>query len=166
MNYSSKSKCNNTIPYSVIRKRAVDFENMSKVVNPYFQKDLGISLGFAGYKQTLNDYVNSETFDLDGLYKLIKDLALWINYMGEVLSITEFLCLKYENKKKYYLSFNIPKEMEDSFKELKDTQIAHQRLSLYLKHMEIQYKLFKGCFFNVNKTYNESLSSILYRTDI
>lgn len=162
MAYNYK-KFNNTLSSNLIRNKATDFENMSRLVKPYFD-EIGIPLGFAGYKKTLKDYVYSDNFDLDGLFKLTKDLAMWVNYMGEILALTEFLYLKCDNKKRYFESFNISEDNIKAFNELKETQIRHSRLKLYLKHMEIQFKLFKTCFYNVNKTYSESLGSYIYRS--
>ena len=84
--------------------------------------------------------------------------------MGEVLALTEFLYLKCENKKRYFESFDISENNVKAYNELKEVQTRHNRLKLYLKHMEIQYKLFKTCFYNVNKTYSESLGAYIYRS--
>lgn len=156
-------KADNNIPTDVLRDRACDFENMSKLVKPYFD-EIGAPLGFSGYKKTLNDYIYSDSLDLEGLFNLTKDISIWMNYMGEILSITEFLYLQTDNKKSYYEAFNISEKNVKAYKELNEVRIKHQRLKLYLKHIEIQYKMFKTCFYSISKTYNESLGSYLYRS--
>lgn len=159
MNY----KQNNNIPTDVLRSKASDFENMSKLVKPYFD-EIGASLGFLGYKKTLNDYIYSDSLDLEGIFNLTKDFSIWINYIGEILALTEFLYLQTDNKKSYYEAFNISENNIKAYKELEELRVKHSRLKLYLKHMEIQYKVFKTCFYNISKTYNESLGSYLYRS--
>lgn len=160
MKYNKYSK---SVPNATLKSKAIDFENMSKVVRPYFD-EINAPLGFAGYKKTLNDYIYSETFDIDGLFKLTKELVLWMNYIGEVLALTENLYLIADNKRRYYESFEILPSQTKEYEALKEVQIRHSRLALYIKHLEIQYKMFKSCFYTVNNIYNESIGSLIYRS--
>lgn len=149
-----------TVDIKTIKERLKDFQHMSNLVKPYYEKE-NIHLSFEGYTKTLNDYINCDNYDLYNLHSLLKDLNCWVNYMGEVMAINEFLYLKYENMFKYYSAFDLSPKLQPKYNEIKTT---YDRLKIYTKLLNIQYKMFKGCSMNVLKLYNESSKALIYRT--
>ncbi|MSR92107.1 hypothetical protein [Inconstantimicrobium porci] len=144
----------------VIQDRLKDFQHMSNLVNPYFEKE-NIHLSFAGYSKTLSSYINCDNYDIYGLHTLLKDLNFWVEYMGEVVAINQYLYLKYENMFKYYSVFDLSPKNQVKYNEIKQT---YERLKIYTKLLRIQYNMFKSCSYNVLKLYNESSRALIYRS--
>lgn len=149
------------ISETTIKNRLKDFQHMSKLVNPYFVKE-GIELSFKNYTKTLSEYVDCDNYDIASLYSLLKDINLWVCYLGEVLAITERIYGKYENMDLYYSGFE--KLTPQNLEKHNEIKLITNRLKSYKKMVEIQYKMFKSCSYTVGKMYNQSMSALIFRT--
>ena len=142
-----------------IKAYKTDFIDIAKLVKPIFD-EAKIKLNFAGYIDTIVEYLNCQETNIDILERLIGELNMWGSYMGEIKAVTESLQLSLENKKFYIQAF--PKKPKyDTM--IKDLSLKSYRLKLFFKHLNIQQRMFSDLSFHCSNMYNKACESLTYR---
>lgn len=143
-----------------VKKYKSEFIEVVVIANPILKKE-NITLTFDGYTHTIVDYLNCPDYDIDRLEVLIGDLNGWSCYMGDLKALTEQIQLKYENKKMYIQAFPKIPANEDSIKVLTSQIVI---LKLFIKHLNIQWKMFDSLSKHCFNMYNSACANLLYRS--
>lgn len=85
-------------PLHIDGKRMDYFEHLVEMVKPYFN-ELGISLNFSGYKETIEKYSDLKDDDTKLAWRLSRDLNMWSEYFSDLSNTVNKLLLDSETDK-------------------------------------------------------------------
>ena len=142
-----------------IERKKVAFIDVAIKSKYIFDKE-GIPLTFEGYKDVICQYLQCNENDFETLFTLIRDVNLWIKYMGEIESLTLNLQLKYSNMISYLKAFNLTPEVQIK---LENIILDFNNIKTMYKHLKIQRKMFERIHYHCSNMYKEALEQLLYR---
>lgn len=137
-----------------------DFMTVAKSCKDYF-KQQGTPLNFEGYTKTIVDYLSCETFNISRLEFLIRDINLWMIYMGDTAAFVENSMMSLQNKIDYFNAF--PKVIE-TVKKIRKFKDDYIKIKLLYKNLIIQERMFKMMSIQCRNLYNKSCETYVYRS--
>ena len=156
------NKLTNEERQAILRNR-LKFNELAKGINVYLKEE-NLNLNLGGYTATIQSYLKVNDNDFLSLNKLIKELNLWSDFIGDLEAFIQFKYLKLDNKLQYLNGFfNMNIREKKLLQQINDTQQRVHHFKLFADHLKTQKKMFISAYRNCLKAYDEALKTLNYR---